>query len=95
MPATVCRGPRVGGNPSEGRLSSGPPDRLFATDEEGEQVHTMRLCHAPYRLRPARVTAWGDARFALAGVEPPGREPEHRCAAQPVDVEVFLPEKME
>lgn len=69
--------------------------RLFATGESGEQLHTMRLCHAPYHLRAARLTAWGDAPFALAGFESPGREPEHICAAQPVDVEVFLPEKVE
>jgi uncharacterized protein len=68
--------------------------RLFATDQGGEQLHAMRVCHAPYRIRAAEVTAWGDAPLWLAGFAPPGREPDHVCAADPVDVEVFAPEKV-
>lgn len=68
--------------------------RLFVTDRAGEQLHSLRVCHAPYRIHPAQVTAWGDAPLWLAGFEAPGREPDHVCAAEPVDVEVFAPEKI-
>ena len=69
--------------------------RLFATDTNGEQMHSMRMCHAPYRLRAAEVTHWDDAMLRLAGFAPPDREPEHICAAEPVDLEVFAPERVE
>ncbi len=88
-----------------GPAAEAPPDsidfflmeryRLFATDQAGEQLHSLRVCHAPYCLRPAHVSAWGDAALQLAGFAAPGREPDHICAAESVDVEVFAPEKVE
>jgi uncharacterized protein YqjF (DUF2071 family) len=69
--------------------------RLFATDSNGERMISMRMCHAPYRIRAAEVTHWGDAVLRLAGFAPPEREPDHACAAEPVEVEAFAPEKVE
>lgn len=68
--------------------------RLFASDENGESLRTIRVCHAPYRLRAAEVTEWGDAVLRLAGFASPEREPDHVCAAEPVEVEVFAPESV-
>jgi uncharacterized protein YqjF (DUF2071 family) len=66
--------------------------RLFAADENGERLNSLRVCHAPYRLRQAQVTQWGDGVLARAGFATRGRAPDHICAAEPVDVEVFAPE---
>lgn len=66
--------------------------RLFTADDAGEQLRSVRVCHAPYRIRSVEVAQWGDAMLRLAGFEAPGREPDHVCAAEPVDVEVFAPE---
>jgi uncharacterized protein len=66
--------------------------RLFATDPHGEQMHTIRVCHPPYRIRAAHVVHWGDATLRLAGFAAPEREPDHICAADPQQVEVFAPE---
>ncbi len=68
--------------------------RLFTTDREGEQMHTVRVGHAPYRIRAAEVSAWGDAPLWLAGLAVPGRAPEHACTAEAVNVDVFAPEKV-
>jgi uncharacterized protein YqjF (DUF2071 family) len=69
--------------------------RLFATDESGERLQSMRLCHAPYQLRTAEVTHWGDAVLRLAGFAAPERQPDHVCAANLVEVEAFAPEEVE
>lgn len=66
--------------------------RLFATDTNGERLNSIRVCHAPYQIRAAEVTHWGDAMLRLAGFAPPDREPDHVCAANPLEVEVFAPE---
>jgi hypothetical protein len=69
--------------------------RLFTTDGAGEQLHSIRVCHAPYRIRSARVAAWSDVSLRQAGFEPPLRDPDHICCADSVEVEVFAPEKIE
>ena len=66
--------------------------RLFAAGETGGPLHSIRVCHAPYGVRPVQLTAWGDAPLRLAGFAPPAREPDHMCVAEPVSVEVFAPE---
>ena len=66
--------------------------RLFATDAAGERLHSIRVCHAPYRIRAAEVTAWSDVALRQAGLPQPTRDPDHVCAAEPVDVETFAPE---
>jgi uncharacterized protein len=69
--------------------------RLFATDPAGERLNSIRVCHAPYRIRSAEVTQWGDAALRQAGFESPGRDPDHACVADTVEVEVFAPERVE
>ena len=68
--------------------------RLFTANESGGALHSIRVCHAPYQIRPAEVTEWGDAPLLQAGLVAPGREPDHVCAADSVSVEVFMPEKV-
>jgi uncharacterized protein YqjF (DUF2071 family) len=69
--------------------------RLFAGNANGERLNTIRVCHAPYRIRAAEVTHWGDAVLRLAGFPPPEREPDHICATEPVELDVFAPESVE
>ena len=69
--------------------------RLFASDANGERLNTIRVCHAPYKIHAAEVTEWGDAVLRLAGLAPPERQPDHVCAANTVEVEVFAPERVE
>lgn len=69
--------------------------RLFAADSAGEQMHTIRVCHAPYRVRQAQVFDWSDVPLRQAGFDARGRAPDHICWAEPVDVEVFAPEKVQ
>jgi uncharacterized protein len=69
--------------------------RLFASDPSGERLKSIRVCHAPYRIRAAEVTHWGDAVLRLAGLAPPEREPDHVCATDPLEIEVFAPEAVE
>ena len=69
--------------------------RLFASDQAGERLNAIRVCHAPYRLRQAQVFEWGEAPLRLAGLAARGRAPDHICCAEPVDVETFAPEKVE
>jgi hypothetical protein len=41
------------------------------------------------------VFAWSDVPLRLAGFNPRGRAPDHICSAEPVNVETFLPERVE
>jgi uncharacterized protein YqjF (DUF2071 family) len=68
--------------------------RLFASDADGEQRSSVRVCHAPYRLRSVELAEWSDAMLRWAGFDPGARPPEHVCAAEPVEVEVFAPERV-
>ena len=65
--------------------------RLFAAGS-GEQLHSIRVCHAPYIMQQAQVTHWGDAVLRYAKFDTNGRAPDHICFARPQDVEVFAPE---
>jgi uncharacterized protein YqjF (DUF2071 family) len=69
--------------------------RLFASDANGERLNSIRVCHTPYKIHAAEVTNWGDAVLRLARLAPPEREPDHVCAANTVEVEVFAPERVE
>ena len=69
--------------------------RLYTSDASGERLGSIRVCHAPYQMRAAHVTEWGDAPLRQAGFLPPLRDPDHACTAEPVDVETFAPEKVE
>jgi uncharacterized protein len=68
--------------------------RLFTSDSAGEQLGSIRVCHAPYRIRSAHLAEWSDAPLRQAGLAPPLRDPDHLCAAEPVEVETFAPEKL-
>jgi uncharacterized protein YqjF (DUF2071 family) len=65
--------------------------RLFAASADG-RLTTIRVHHRPYSLRSVELRQWGTATFALAGLGSPADFPEHACAADPLDVEVFRPE---
>lgn len=67
--------------------------RLFAADESGPTLETIRVHHAPYRLMEAHVEVWSDAPLRHARLGAPGRTPDHICAAEAVSLEVFAPEK--
>jgi uncharacterized protein YqjF (DUF2071 family) len=69
--------------------------RLFAADDAGEQLSTIRVSHAPYLLRMPLVLEWSDWPLHHAGLQPQGRAPDHMCMSEPVDVETFAPEKVE
>lgn len=64
--------------------------RLFAAG--AHHLVTVRVHHAPYRLRPAEVRQWSAHVCELAGLPAPTSAPEHVVAAEPVEVETFLPE---
>lgn len=68
--------------------------RLFATDESGERLSTIRVSHAPYRIRTPIVFDWSDVPLRLAGLETDGRVADHICAAEPVEVDTFAPESV-
>jgi hypothetical protein len=55
----------------------------------GETRGSSSLGHA------AEVTHWGDSVLRLAGLAAPERQPDHVCAANTVEVEVFAPERIE
>jgi uncharacterized protein YqjF (DUF2071 family) len=63
--------------------------RLFAWDARGGQLFSGRVHHAPYRIAAAPDATWEDAAMGLAGFDAEGREPEHRCVARAVDVEIW------
>jgi uncharacterized protein YqjF (DUF2071 family) len=66
--------------------------RLFAA--QGRDLMSIRVHHAPYRLRTAEVQDWSAQVIELAGLPAPARSPDHVCAAEPVDLETFLPERI-
>jgi uncharacterized protein YqjF (DUF2071 family) len=66
--------------------------RLFAN--AGNELLSIRVNHAPHRIRFAQVSTWGAATFPLAGFTPPDRDPDHVCMADPVHLEVFAPERV-
>lgn len=68
--------------------------RLFAWDARGGRLFSGSVHHAPYRIGAADVSAWDDTMLALAGFDREGREPDHVCAAQAVNVEVWPLERV-
>ncbi len=66
--------------------------RLFASSGQAGDLHSIRVCHAPYRVQQAQVFQWGDVPLRLAGFDPAGRAPDHLCVTDPQDVETFAPE---
>lgn len=68
--------------------------RLFASDGAGENLTSVQVAHEPYRLRLPIVLEWSSAMLDLAGFEVEGRSPDHVRAADPLEVEVFAPERV-
>jgi uncharacterized protein YqjF (DUF2071 family) len=62
---------------------------LFAHATRGPQLFTGRVAHAPYQVTGAEVPVWDDGMMRLAGFDPAGRPPDHRCTAATVNVEIF------
>ena len=69
--------------------------RLFAGDEASGRLTSVRVCHPPYRLKQAMVFQWSSAPLRLNGFDVGDRRPDHICATEPQDVEIFAPEKVE
>ncbi len=65
--------------------------RLFASDETGERLATVRVGHEPYRLRVPIVLEWSAEVLGLAGFTV-DRAPDHVRSAESVNVQVFAPE---
>jgi uncharacterized protein YqjF (DUF2071 family) len=59
------------------------------------ELSAIRVHHAPYRLILAQCPSWGESVLRLAGLPPPARPPDHICAAEPMDVEIFLPRSLD
>ncbi len=68
---------------------------MFATDGDGEQLSSLRICHPPYLIQQAQVTAWNDVMLRLAGFDPQGRAPDHICFSEGVAMEAFAAERVE
>jgi uncharacterized protein YqjF (DUF2071 family) len=62
---------------------------LFAHAARRDRLYVGRVAHAPYQVAGAEVPVWDDGMMRLAGFDPAGRPPEHRCTAAAVDVDVF------
>jgi len=69
--------------------------RLFTGGRDTDNLKSIQVCHAPYRIRAAEVTAWGDAPIRQAAFQPPGRNADHVCTVDGVDVETFAPHSVE
>lgn len=59
---------------------------LFADTPRG--LRAGRVFHEPYRYRDVDLDAWDERVFALDGLEPPGRPPDHAIWSPGVDVRV-------
>ena len=62
--------------------------RLFAEDRDGG-LWSGRVHHTPYRIAAAEAPVWDDVMLRLAGFDRGARGPDHSCAAEAVDVEVW------
>ena len=67
--------------------------RLF-TEGPNSLPYTIRIHHNPYRIRSADVVLAGLHTLHLSGFDPKQRVPDHVCAVDPVEPEIFLPERV-
>lgn len=63
--------------------------RLFAFDARRRRLWSGQVAHPPYRMQPVAVERWDATVLRLAGFDPGGRGPDHVCAAEPVDVDIY------
>ncbi len=68
--------------------------RLFAWDARRGRLLTGRVQHTPYQIGAAATATWDDTMLRLAGFEPDGCEPGHRCMARAVEVEIWPMERV-
>jgi uncharacterized protein len=68
--------------------------RLFSHDPRRSRLFSGRVWHEPYRIGATDVPTYDDRMLRLSGFDPRGSAPEHICAADPVDVRVFPPERI-
>jgi uncharacterized protein YqjF (DUF2071 family) len=61
---------------------------VFGSDRDG--LVPLFVRHAPYRILPVELTAWGEEDFALARLPRPRRAPDHQCAVEAIDLEVVM-----
>ncbi|MBW7894158.1 MAG: DUF2071 domain-containing protein [Opitutaceae bacterium] len=63
--------------------------RLFAFDARRRRLWSGQVVHPPYRMQPATVERWDATVLRLAGFGCGSRGPDHVCAAEPVDVDIY------
>ncbi len=63
--------------------------RLFSHRRRDGRILTGSVHHTPYPLGATRVELWDARVFALNGLTPPVREPDHAAYARGVQVEIF------
>ena len=63
--------------------------RLFAYDPKRGRLLSGRVFHRPYQVSDCVTPVWSDAPMTQCGFDSEGRPPDHRCVANPVDVDVF------
>lgn len=68
--------------------------RLFAHHLRRNALLSGRVWHEPYEIGAVEVSVWDEVMLQLEGFGAPGRPPDHLCAAAPVDVRVFAPERV-
>ena len=61
--------------------------RLYSSAPDG--LRRGAVCHPPYPLCRAEVTAWDEQLLTLNGFSPTGRPPDHLLMSRGVDVTVF------
>lgn len=62
---------------------------LYAHAARRGRLFRGRVAHRPYRIAAADVPCWSDVALRQAGFAAGGRAPDHRCVAEPVEVDVF------
>ena len=70
-------------------------ERYMLYFESAGMLFRMRVHHAPYQARNARIEELQGNLVAAAGVEAPAHRPRHAYLADQVELEVFPPELVE
>lgn len=63
--------------------------RLYAFDARRRRLWSGQVAHAPYRMQPVGVEQWDATVLRLAGFDAGARGPDHSCAAEAVDVDIY------
>ena len=68
--------------------------RLFSYVRHRRVLLAGRVWHAPYAIRPAVAEIWSDVPLRQAGFQSGGRQPDHTCVTEPVNVRIFAPQQV-